>query len=101
MQYFLIVRQEAVEEMKAAYLYYESITEGLGERFLSELHKRYSEIAKHPQAYGFIDGKKTIRDIKIRHFPYQVIYEIVDKNVVVLSVFNSYQNPSKNLHKNT
>lgn len=95
MLYTLIVREEAVEEMKHAYLYYESIREGLGERFLSELRKRYSEISEHPQSYGFIDSKKSIRDIKVRHFPYQVIYEIEKNKVVVFSVFNSHQNPSK------
>ena len=95
MLYTLIVREEAVEEVKDAYLYYERIREGLGERFLSELRKRYSEIAEHPQSYGFIDSKKSIRDIKVRYFPYQVIYEIIKNKVVVFSVFNSRQNPSK------
>ncbi len=95
MQYTLIVREEAVEEVKHAYLYYELIREGLGKRFLSELRKRYSEIAEHPQSYGFIDSKKSIRDIKVKHFPYQVIYEIEKNKVVVFSVFNSRQNPSK------
>ena len=95
MPYTLIVREEAVEEVKDAYLYYERIREGLGERFLSELRKRYSDIAEHPQSYGFIDSKKSIRDIKVMHFPYQVIYEIAENKVVVFSVFNSRQNPSK------
>ena len=44
MPYTLIIRDEAVEEVKDAYLYYERVQEGLGERFLSELLKRYSGI---------------------------------------------------------
>ena len=95
MPYTLIVREEAVEEAKEAYLYYELNQEGLGERFLFELRKRYLEISEYPQSYSFIDDKKSFRDIKVRHFPYQVIYQIIDKKVVVFSVFNSYQNPSK------
>jgi hypothetical protein len=95
MPYTLIIREEAVEEVKQAYLYYEGVQEGLGERFLSELQKRYSEISVHPQFYGFIDNKKSIRDIRLRYFPYQVIYEIMEDTVVVFSVFNSYQDPSR------
>ena len=95
MPYTLIIRDEAVEEVKDAYLYYERVREGLGERFLSELLKRYSGIVEHPQSYGFIDNTKSLRDIKVMHFPFQVIYGIVENTVVVFSVFNSHQDPSK------
>ena len=95
MPYTLIIREEALEEMKDAYLYYERAQSGLGERFLSELQKRYDEILEHPQFYGFIDAGKKIRDVNVKHFPYQVVYEIVENAVIVFSVFNSYQNPSK------
>ena len=95
MPYTLIIRDVAVEEVKDAYLYYERTSDGLGERFLSELRKRYSEISENPQFYSFIDSKKSIRDIKVRHFPFQVIYEIIENTVVVFSVFNSHQDPSK------
>ncbi len=58
MPYTLFIREEALEEMKEAFLYYESVQPGLGERFLSELQKRYNEIREHPQFYGFIDISK-------------------------------------------
>ena len=95
MPYTLIIREEALEEMKDAYLYYENAQSGLGERFLSELEKRYNEILEHPQFYGFIGMEKKIRDVKVKHFPYQVLYEIIENSVVVFSIFNSYQDPSK------
>lgn len=95
MHYILIIRDEAVEEVKDAYLYYERVREGLGERFLSELRKRYLEISEHPQYYSFIDNKKSIRDIKVRHFPFKVIYEIIENRVIIFSVFNRHQDPSK------
>lgn len=95
MPYALIIREEALEEMKDAYLYYEHAQTGLGERFLSELQKRYDGIQEHPQFYGFIDTRRKIRNVKIKHFPYQVVYEITENSVVVFSIFNSYQDPSK------
>lgn len=95
MPYSLIIREESLEEMENAFLYYESAQSGLGERFLSELKKRFSEILEHPQFYGFINTSQKMRDVKVNHFPYQVVYEIIENSVVVFAVFNSYQNPSK------
>ena len=95
MPYTLIIREEALEEMKDAFLYYERAQTGLGERFLFELEKKFSEIQEHPQFYGFIDIHQKMRDLKVKHFPYQIVYEIIENAVVVFSVFNSYQNPSK------
>jgi hypothetical protein len=95
MPYTLIIREEALEEMREGFLYYEDVQSGLGERFLFELQKRYNEIQKHPQFYGFIDIGKKMRDVKVRNFPYQVVYEIMENSIVVFSVFNSSQDPSK------
>ena len=68
MSYTLIIREEALEEMKDAFFYYERTQTGLGERFLFELEKRYNKIREHPQSYGFIDVSKKMRDVKLKHF---------------------------------
>lgn len=94
MLYILIIREEANNEMAQAYLYYEEIQEGLGERFLTEVSNRYNDISRNPRHYGFIDDNKIFRDVKVKHFPYQIIYEIIENAVIVYSVFNSYQNPA-------
>ena len=75
--------------MEEAFLYYERAQSGLGERFLFELEKEYNKIRKHSQLYGFINGNKKIRDVKVEHFPYQVVYEVIKNFVVVFSVFSS------------
>ena len=58
MPYTLIIREEANDDMAQAYVYYEEIQEGLGERFLSEVSIRYNNISENPQYYGFIENKK-------------------------------------------
>jgi len=70
MAYSLIIREEANEEMVRAYLYYEKIQNGLGERFLSEVSKLFNSISENPQYFGFIEIKKTFGDVKVKHFPY-------------------------------
>ena len=97
MPYQLIIREEAHLETLEAYHYYQSKSPGLGERFISELLKRYEEIANHPEHYSFIDERKIIRDVKLKHFPYLVVYEFYNNMVIVYSVFNGYKNPAKKI----
>ncbi len=93
MAYDIIIREEAHFEALEAYVYYQSKSPRLGQRFLTELLKRYQEIATHPENYGFIDERKIIRDVKLRHFPYFVVYEFYDNAIIVYSVFNGYKKP--------
>lgn len=58
MPYKLIIREEAFEEMREAFLYYESVQLELGERFLSEIQKKFDELQVNPHLYGFIDINK-------------------------------------------
>lgn len=95
MTYRLIIQEEAHLEAKDAYTYYEEKSPGLGERFLNELVRRYNDIIAHPEYYSFIDEHKVLRDVKLRHFPYLVVYEIMDDKVIVYSVFNGYKHPVK------
>ncbi len=99
MSYQLIIREEAHFDTNEAYRYYEEKSPGLGGRFLQELIQRYSEIIEHPEYYGFIDEQKIIRDVKLRHFPYLVVYEINGDKVIVYAVFNGYKNPAKKISK--
>ncbi len=99
MSYQLIIREEAHLDAKEAYNYYEEKSPGLGERFLQELIQRYKDIIEHPEYYGFIDEQKVIRDVKLRHFPYLVVYEISDDKVIVYSVFNGSKSPNKKVPK--
>jgi hypothetical protein len=99
MPYQLVIREEAHLDANEAYNYYEEKSTGLGERFLQELIQRYNEITAHPEYYGFIDEQKIIRDVKLRHFPYLIVYEINGDKVIVYSVFNGYKNPDKKIPK--
>lgn len=99
MPYQLIIREAAHSDAKEAYDYYEEKSPGLGEHFLQELIQRYNDIIDHPEYYGFIDEQKIIRDVKLRHFPYLVVYEISNDKVIIYSVFNGYKNPTKKVPK--
>ena len=62
MPYSLIIRDDANEDMGQAYLYYEKIETGLGERFLSEVSILFNAITENPKYFGFIEDRKIFRD---------------------------------------
>jgi len=94
MAYRAVVTDEAYREALNAYLYYEEIQIGLGTRFLKSLQKRYDQLSQNPQFYSFVyaDKEKTLRDIKLEGFPFVILYDVEEYEVVVYSVHNTYKN---------
>lgn len=99
MAYKLVILQAAADDSADAYEYYENTSPGLGDRFLSEVLERFTEISRHPQYYGFIDQQKVVRDIALKNFPYQVVYEIEDDKIIIYSIHCTYRHPDKRVRK--
>ncbi len=99
MPFELIISSKAVNETNDAYLFYERSSVGLGERFLESLEGVYKNLCLNPQYYGYMNKVKDLRDIKIKNFPFVIIFQIVSDKVFVLRVFNTSRNPDllKNL----
>lgn len=99
MSYQLKVSSTAYKETDDAFAYYEEQSTGLGERFLKSLEDAYSKLSQTPQYYSYIRNDKNIRDIKIKTFPFVIIFQIMENTVLVLRVFNTNRNPEslKNL----
>jgi hypothetical protein len=72
MEYELLFSIRSQEETNAAIEYYDSVSPGLGDRFLVELLEIYQKLSVAPQFYSFISPvrKTTIRDVKLPSFPY-------------------------------
>ena len=78
-----------------AYNWYEEQLVGLGEDFLMELELGYNKILANPTFYTFIE--KEFRRLLINRFPYVIIYEILDRDIVVYAVFHTSRNPNNRL----
>ncbi len=92
MIYELIIQEEASLEILEAYIYYENAQKGLGEKFMKELNKYFLRIQSHPKHFEI---KKNYREAFVQKFPYLIIFDIIDHKIIVLSVFNTHQNPTK------
>ena len=88
----LIIDPDAQEEIGEAIAWYESKQVGLGADFINYL-EGYFETLKHGKALFPIKKKPVFRELPLKRFPYVVIYEELQNEVIVYSVFNTPQNP--------
>jgi len=94
MAYNLIIKDAAILDIQVAYLYYEQQQDGLGERFLGELNKRFEAITQHPEYYSFIDNKQVFRDVLVNNFPYVVVYAVIEAEVRVYAICSTHRHPA-------
>ena len=95
MIYNIILSEEARHDEIESYQYYETQRPGLGEEFLLILEDCYAALRKHPHLFSFIDAHQELRDVKLKRFPFVVIYEISGADVYVYSVHHTSRLPKK------
>lgn len=89
----VILKPRAILMAKQAYEWYEGQSNGLGELFLSELDRCYKKLEAQPAFYRKL--KKNYRQMRLKRFPYVVVYEIMKTKVVVFAVFHTSRNPKR------
>ena len=83
MTYQLEVKVPAIKQAAQIYAYYERKLPGLGERFIAALTVGYDALRSRP----FYQVRKApYRYLKLRKFPYRLIYEVHDNTVVIYQV---------------
>ncbi|MDY0930099.1 type II toxin-antitoxin system RelE/ParE family toxin [Chryseobacterium sp. CFBP8996] len=93
MTYYLSLSPNAEADLLESALWYESRQIGLGEKFTKKIEAYLSRIQNNPLHFPLKKG--NLREAYIQKFPFVIIYEIVENEIVVFSVFNTYQNPEK------
>ena len=92
MPYKYNLSQEAEHDMFEAYVWYEEQRAGLGEEFLESLDKARQSIIQNPATY-LTRYKKKVKAYLIDRFPYLILYVLKKKDINVISVFNTNQDP--------
>ncbi|MAN28666.1 MAG: hypothetical protein CMH14_15345 [Mesonia sp.] len=93
MEYSIQFLSDAISDIEDAIDYYESQQKGLGKRFTISLNETISYLLKSPDAFPF--HAREIRKIPFKKFPYLLFYEVLNKEITVVAIFNTHQNPSK------
>jgi hypothetical protein len=93
MIYDLVIKQEAYDDLQAAYDYYEEQKAGLGDDFLEKVKERINYLKTYP--LHFTKVEKDFRQTLIDKFPYLIIYELSRREVTVYAFFHCSRNPKK------
>lgn len=90
----VILKDEANLDVIEAYLYYENELDGLGERFLNELKVLIKQVRQRPKGFQKID---KFHQAPFNIFPFVIIYELSENDLIVYAVFQTKQNPSRKI----
>jgi hypothetical protein len=93
MTYKLRLTQEAKEIIVRDFLWYQEKSEGLGNRFITEIDAMMEYIRHHP--HHFQVKYKYFREAVLKVFPYVIIYSIKANEIVIYMVFPTKIDPAK------
>ncbi len=93
MSFRLVILLKAQTEMADAVDWYELQQIGLGERFILFMEDFITRIVQNP--LHFPEKTPPFREAYAKDFPYLVIYQVHNDEVVIYSVFHIKQNPKK------
>ena len=79
-------------EMFSSAKYYECQAKGLGNKFLDKIETALQDIALQPNRFPTI--KFNIRQRLIHRFPYNILYRIDDREIVILAVRHERRQPN-------
>lgn len=85
----LRVLDEADGDAVAAANWYEQQRSGLGDDFCDEVERAFTLIRHDPFRYARVEFARVEGDVRrlvLRRFPYLVVYQILDDQVLVLAV---------------
>jgi toxin ParE1/3/4 len=93
MNYEIVLQSEAVDDIQAVFDWYEAQRSGLGYEFIDEIEDGLERLSRHPQHYSATSQK--YRKLRIKRFPYLIVFEIEDLRVIINSVRRISQEPKR------
>lgn len=91
MNYEVVLQAEAIIDIQTAFEWYEEQRSGLGHELIEEVEEAFERLSRHPQHYSA--PNQNYRKLRIKRFPYLVIFEIEDIKVIVIAVRRVSQEP--------
>lgn len=79
-------------ELNEAIYYYESCRSGLGAEFAKEVRSTVRRITEFPEAWSPLT--KNTRRCLTKRFPYGVIYQIADDQILIIAVMQMNKEPN-------
>lgn len=85
----LLLGPRAAADVRQAYEHYDTIEDGLGERFVRSLDELFSRLVVFPRSAPSVAGYEDVRRAVAREFPYVVFYRFRADRIDVLRVLHA------------
>lgn len=82
----------AVAELYEAIDYYEELQSGLGLEFAKEIFSSIHRVIEFPSAWSSLS--QNTRRCLVNRFPYGIIYQILDNEILIIAVMQLNRKPS-------
>ena len=87
----IVLRPEALEQIREAAAWYTTWGRQLGTGFREEVSAKLEAIRKAPLRFPAVDGE--IRKAVLRRFPYILLFRARKEEILVLSCFHTRRDP--------
>lgn len=84
----------AEKEIEESIEFYESRRKGLGKQFLTYLRSYLKVLKTNPELFAIKKGP-SYREMTLVKFPFVIIYEIIETEIIIYSVFHTSRNPER------
>ncbi|GAA5136338.1 type II toxin-antitoxin system RelE/ParE family toxin [Prosthecobacter algae] len=81
-------------EVNEAVEWYEKQSEGLGSDFFTKVLEGLNQVEAHPERCGFWLASKSVRRLKLKRFPYDLLYEIRKDRIKILCLRHEKRHPN-------
>jgi toxin ParE1/3/4 len=90
------ILSDAENEARAAAIWYDEQLAGLGDDFLNDLVVTLRKVEDDPARFPKLETAKSerIRRCRFNRFPYFLVFEILEAEVVVLAVAHAKRGPN-------
>ena len=92
MAFKIIILPLAEKEIDETIEFYESRSKGLGKQFITYLKSYLTVLKANPELFE-IRKEPLYREMTLVKFPFVIIYEIIQNEVIIHSVFHTSKNP--------
>jgi toxin ParE1/3/4 len=93
MSYTITIAEVAEDDIRQAHLWYEEQKKSLGDTFENHISDSVDSIQDNPLK-NQIQYSNT-RVFFLNKFPYGIHFNVIDKNILIVAVFHTSQNPKK------
>jgi plasmid stabilization system protein ParE len=96
MAYKVIIGKSAQSDIREVIDWYAGESGIAPEKFVEGLYARFDDLSERPESFGAIRQRPSFRKVKIRKFPYYIVFQMDERlyKVFILAVVHIKRNPT-------